>query len=238
VLCFAMDTSSRMRLRLIAVTSALLLAPAAPAAAAPVLDPLKACYQSLGEAEAQRETVQLRAHGFTPLATVDALIDGQPALTGGLVDAFGDVAASVKVPYQADGERTFVVTLTERGNPANTVTATALVSDLTVALRPKQARSSRRVRFRGRGFTGAGAVYGHYLYVAPDDTRRHRRTVRLGRPQEACGVFSARRRQIPIKRPRTGLWILQVDQQRDYDPQPDSARVEVEIRVTRTFRNP
>jgi hypothetical protein len=236
VLCLAMDTSSRMRL--IALTAALVLVPAASAAAAPMLDPLKPCYQSIGEAETQRETVVLRAHGFTPLAMVDVLINGQPALTGGTVDAFGDVQASVKVPYQEDGEAPFDVALVERGNPANSVSATALVSDLTVALRPKQARSSRRVRFRGRGFTGAGAVYGHYLYVRPDGTRRHRRTVRFGRPEQACGVFSVRRRQIPVRRPRTGLWILQVDQQRDYDPQPDSARVEVEIRVTRTFRTP
>jgi hypothetical protein len=94
------------------------------------------------------------------------------------------------------------------------------------------------VRFRGRGFTGAGAVYGHYLYVRADGTRRLRRTVRLARPEGSCGTFAVRRRQIPLRRPRTGLWILQVDQQRDFADQPDSAKVEVEIRVSRTFRNP
>jgi len=233
-----MDTSLRMRLRLIVATTVLLLAPAAPAAAAPVLEPLKACYQSLGQEPRQRETVDLRAHGFTPLATVDVLVDGQPALTGGTVDAFGDIRASVNVPYQADGERTFHVALVERGVPANTVTAMAMVSDLTVALRPKEARSSSRVRFRGRGFTAPSSIYGHYLLVRPDGTRRLRRTVRLARPAGPCGTFEVRRRQIPLHRPRTGLWVLQVDQQRDYAPDPASAKVEVEIRVTRTFRNP
>ena len=226
-----------MRLRLIVATSALLLGPIGSAAAAPVLEPLKPCYQSLGEDLRQRETIELRAHDFTPLGTVDVLIDGKPALTGGTVDAFGAIKASVSVPYQADGERTFSVTLTERENPANTVTATAMVSDLTVALRPKEARSSSRVRFRGRGFTGPSAVYGHYLQVRPDGTRRLRRTVRLARPAGTCGTFEVRRRQIPLQRPRTGLWVLQVDQQRDYAPDPASAKVEVEIRVTRTFRD-
>jgi hypothetical protein len=226
-----------MRPRLFLATLLLTLVTAAPAAAAPSLEPLKACYQSLGPAEAQRESMQLRGTGFTPLAILDVLVDGQPA-EAGQADAFGDMRAAVKVPHQDDGERSFTVTVTERGNAANTVSATTLVSDLTVELRPKEARSSRRVRFRGRGFTAPATVFGHYLFVRPDGTRNLRRTVRLSRPAAPCGTFEVRRRQIPLRRPRTGLWILQVDQQREYQPDPASAKVEVEIRVSRTFRKP
>lgn len=227
-----------MSLRLIAATGLATAALAAPAAAAPALDPLKPCYQSFGELREQRETVTVHGTGFTPMSLVDVLVDGRVELTGGQVDALGEVTARVSAPHQREGERPFTVTLAEQGNPANTASRSALVSQLTVALRPREAPSSQRVRIRGRGFTGPEAVYGHYLYVRPDGSRRHRRTVRFGRPAGTCGVFGVRRRQIPLRRPRTGLWVLQVDQQRDYAPEPASARVEVNIRVWRSFRTP
>jgi hypothetical protein len=53
-----------------------------------------------------------------------------------------------------------------------------------------------------------------------------------------CGVFRAKRKQIPVKRPATGDWLLQVDQQRRYAALPASNAQRVLIRVTETFKEP
>jgi hypothetical protein len=229
--------------RLIAVTALATGVWAAPASAAVTLQPLKPCYVSAAVEEEQREGIAIRGSGFTPMAAVDIYVDGVLALTG-QANVVGDVTATAKAPYQPNGQRTFTLTVAERANPANVVTVQPLVSALTVVLRPREANSSSRVRFRGRGFTATNPadrklpVFAHYLfYNRARDTRRHVKTVRLGRPQSACGTFSVRRRQIPIRRPRTGPWLLQVDQQRAYSPSPP-AKAEVEICVREVFREP
>ena len=225
--------------RLIAATALALALAAAPASAAATLEPLKPCYASAGTEEALREKVEIRGSGFTPTAVVDVLIDGVVVSTG-QVDAFGVIAnASVPAPYQQRGERPFQVTLQERPlatNPTGPQSATVAsrVTNLAVSLRPKRAKPSRRVRFRGRGFTADAPVYAHYVF-----NDKVRKTVRLARrPDGPCGTFKVKRRQIPIKRPRTGEWLLQVDQQRDYDAAPASNWVHVLIDVRRVFRKP
>jgi hypothetical protein len=90
------------------------------------------------------------------------------------------------------------------------------------------------VRFRGRGFTGPGAVYGHYL-----NRGRVRKTVKLARhPGAPCGTFSVKRRQIPVRKPRLGQWLLQIDQQRKYHRAPERGAIRVIIRVESVFTPP
>jgi hypothetical protein len=210
---------------------------AAPAAAQPTLEPLKRCYVSAQADASQREQIAIRATGFTPEAEVDVYIDAVLALSG-QANQVGDVIAWVNAPYQRQGQRPFTLTVAERGNPANVVSAQTLVSALTVALRPREAASHSRVQFRGRGFTADGPVYGHYLfYNRSKQTFRHKKTVRLGPSRGPCGTFKVRRRQIPIRRPRTGPWLLQVDQQRAYTQRPP-LKAEVEICVRRVFGEP
>ena len=48
----------------------------------------------------------------------------------------------------------------------------------------------------------------------------------------------ANEEQIPVKRPATGDWLLQVDQQRRYAALPASNAQRVIIRVTETFKEP
>jgi hypothetical protein len=60
--------------------------------------------------------------------------------------------------------------------------------------------------------------------------------VRMGTPTGVCGRFSARRRQIPV-RPRTGTWLVQFDQLRDWTNPPEDIFVQLQIRVFRTFRD-
>jgi hypothetical protein len=215
------------------MTVTLVLALAAPAAAAPSMDPLKPCYVAAGDASDQRERIHVHAVGFTPAATVDLLFDGQHYDTG-KADINGTVIADVPAPPQQFGQRPFTLTLQEIDNPDNFVTQTSLVTHLSVTLRPKRARPSRKVRFSGRGFTLDKPVYGHYVFGG-----KVRKTIKLShRHTPTCGTFHARRRQIPIHRPAVGDWTLQVDQQRRYSPHPESNVVPIFIRVRETFKTP
>jgi hypothetical protein len=208
----------------------------ASAAAATWTAPLARCYVSVGAAVQDRQIVTVGANGFTPLGPVDVLLDGQPAdaTDDGQPDPFfadpeGRVSAGVRAPYQPAGQRAFSLSVTERANPSISVTVTSQVTALAVALTPAEAPPSQRVRFTGRGFVKAASVWGHYLFRG-----KVRRTVRLShRPAEACGTFSVKRRQIPVVRPHTGRWILQVDQQKAYSRTPDSVFQRVKITVAR-----
>lgn len=215
--------------RLAAVAVAALLALPAAAQAA-TLQPLKRCYVSV--TETTREGIDVVGSGFTPGAFVDVSLDGQVQRTA-QADAVGNLPLQVlQAPHQPSRQRAFSVTAAERGNAANSVTLSSNVTALNLGIRPRRARPSNRVTFRGRGFTGAGRVYAHYLYKG-----RVRRTVTLKRrPNGPCGTFTARRRQIPVKRPGTGNWTLQVDQQRRYSRAPSSVFVRVSILVQRVFR--
>jgi hypothetical protein len=226
---------------LLAAALAALAALATSAGAAVWTAPPARCYVSVGPAPSDREIVPVSAAGFTALAPVDVLMDGQPAdaTDDGQPDPFyadpqGEVLARLRAPYQPAGERAFTLSAAEHGNPANGVSVTSKVTALTVELRPAQAPPSQRVRFTGRGFTKAAPVWGHYLFRG-----KVRRTVRLARrPGGDCGTFSVRRRQIPVVRPRIGKWTLQVDQQRSYAEAPDSVFVRITITVGRRIRTP
>jgi hypothetical protein len=207
----------------------------APAA---TLNPLKPCYVSVtqridGEPDQiTREGLDLAGSGFTPGAPVDVSFDGKLERTIA-ADAAGNLPAQqLPSPYRARGEGPFTLTAAEQGNPLNAVSLTSRTTALSLRLRPREARPGRRIRFSGRGFTDRRAVYAHYLYGG-----KVRKTVRLVRRiDNDCGTFSVRRRQIPIKRPRIGKWTLQVDQQRRYEPAPESVWVRVKIEVLVTQR--
>ena len=209
------------------------LALAAPAQAAVTMDPIKPCYVSDGDLPTQRETIRVHATGFTPQADLTLQIDNQ-TVDAGESDAFGAVTALVPAPFQGFGERPFTLSIFENQNPDNGSFKTSIVTNLGVTLRPKRAKPSRRIRFLGRGFTNDAPVFGHYVYGG-----KVRRTVRFARrPTLPCGVFRAKRKQIPVKHPATGNWLLQVDQQRRYATLPATNAQRVVIRVTETFREP
>jgi hypothetical protein len=220
--------------RLTAATALLLAVPAAAASAAPTLEPLSPCYASAGSEETQREAVPIRGSGFSPGAVVDILIDGQRVDTTAQVDVFGKLTGSVPAPYQKTGERPFTITVVETKAPTVTASVSSRVTNLAVTLRPSRAKPSRRVRYRGRGFMNDAPVFAHYVFNG-----KVRKTVRLARRSTGpCGTFSVKRRQIPIDRPRTGEWLVQVDQRRDYAAPPGTNWVHVLINVRRVFRAP
>jgi hypothetical protein len=207
-----------MSARIPAVTGALLVALLVPASAeaAVTIDPLKPCYVSAQTAAGpQTEGIAIRATGFLPNSTVDLSIDGQlvPGGQGLQTDPEGTLTlpSPVPAPFIAKGTREFPLTLTEVGNPANTATATAKTTALGVNVKPKRARPSRRVRFKGGGFTADKSVYAHYVFK-----NKVRKTVRMARKTGACGSWSARKPQIPVNDPKPGLWTVQFDQSKRY----------------------
>jgi hypothetical protein len=220
-----------------AVLTAAFAAPAAAQAATWTQAP-GACYVSAGEDPVNRQAVRIAASGFTPGARVDVIVDGAPADADGdgapdavMADLAGAVVGAVRAPHQPRGERSFTVTLSEHDIPANTVTATTRVTALHVGLRPKVAPPSSRVRFTGRGFVAGRKVWAHYVYRG-----KVRKTVRLAQSRGRCGTFTVRRRQVPITRPRTGEWTLQIDQQRAYAPAPETPVVWLLITIRPVIR--
>jgi hypothetical protein len=226
-----MDTS-RMTTRFVgAALAALALLPATAQAAA--LAPLKPCYISVTQPTGSKitEPLDLAGNGFTAGSLVDVSFDGRLDRTI-QADAAGNLPPQIlQSPYQAKGQGTFTLTAAERGNPANTVALPSRTTALTLKLKPKRARPSARIRFKGAGFTAQKAVWAHYLYKG-----KVRKTVRLvKRIKNPCGTFSAKRRQIPIKRPKLGVWRLQVDQQKRYSRAPAGVNVRADIKVQKVF---
>jgi hypothetical protein len=211
------------------VTAAALGAVALPATALAtpvVVHGPKGCYVTVDPSA--RETISLRATGFTPLSAVDLFYDGE-RVTSFDANPVGAVKVREQAPYKNRGERPLTLTLSEHLHPENAVTATTRVTALRVQLRPMRAATSDLIRFTGRGFTQPKAIWGHYLFHG-----RPQKTVRFAAgPATACGTFSVRRRQIPVEDPRPGVWTLQVDQQKHWSPKPKSVVVPVPITVRR-----
>jgi hypothetical protein len=214
--------SARMSARIPAVTGALLIALLVPASAQAVtIAPLKPCYVTAGTAAApQQEGVTIQAAGFTPNSTVTIAVDGQPIGQPGAppqefqTDPTGNLNLppnSVPAPFVETGTREFPITLTEVGNEANTATVTSKSTALGVSVKPKRARPSKRIRFKGSGFTGEKPVYAHYVFKS-----KLRKTVRMARKTGTCGAWSARKRQIPVNEPKPGLWTVQFDQSKRF----------------------
>ena len=213
-----------------AAVAALLVPQAAQAAA---LEGLQPCYRSVDEQT--RETVPVRGSGFTPGETVTVRIDGAVVAEGITVRTDGTVDGAVSAPFRARGERPFMLTVTEDDQTANTAGAASRVAALGMRLQPRRAKPSRKVRFLGRGFTDSDdrVVYAHYVRAG-----KLRKTVKLGVAQGPCGRIDVRRRQFPIRNPRVGKWILQVDNQPTYSAEPLSVLVRIPIDVKKDYARP
>lgn len=218
------DTVSRRFL----ITLAAVLATPASAAAAPVLTPLKLCYVSVQTSPLtfETETMRIGGYGFTPYSIVDVTVDGEVIVSGIQIGDNGQLpVGNLPAPVIALGERPFSVTAAERDDPEQTVTLGALVSELAVRVKPRQARPTQKVTFRGRGFTGPGAIYAHYSRKG-----KLRRTVKLAdAPSGPCGTFVARAPQFPF-RPQRGTWRVQIDQQRELSDEGPLIQLSIDVR--------
>jgi hypothetical protein len=210
--------------RALAGSGALAVSLAVPAAAqaVPAIAPLKPCYVTAETAAGpQSEGIDIKATGFVPNSKVRLAIDGA-VVTGGealQIDGFGQLGMAqalppVPAPFINHGSRSFTVSLTQTDNPVNVATATAKSTGLGVYVKPKTAKPGHRIRIWGRGFTAVQPIWAHYVRKG-----KLRKTVRMARRPGECGSFDVHRRQIPIRKPRTGRWIVQFDQSEQYvDP--------------------
>jgi hypothetical protein len=204
-----------------AVAGALLLALAAPATAqaVPSIEPLRPCYATAGTVkDPQQEPVIVRAQGFTAHSKVNLTLNGKPIRGGeGLQVNEQGLLTLDKFEFPAPLARKgapqpFEVRIVEQDNPANVATAVAQTVRLDVAMRPRSARPSTKVRFKGSGFLTEGRpVFAHYLYRG-----KLRRTVRLSATTGPCGTWKARAAQIPVRNPGLGRWRVQFDQSKRY----------------------
>jgi hypothetical protein len=217
--------------RSIAVAASVLagsLAAAAAAQSPPTVAPLLPCYVTAGPDVTQRELVNIDAQNLTKNGTATVAIDGAVIQNDAAIDPMGALRGSVPAPFQASGQRLFTLSITDNTNPGLAVSAQSLVSAIDVKVRPANARPSRRVGFHGRGFTKGPAVYAHYLRKG-----KLRKTVLLATPTGPCGTFAVRRRLLPVRRPKTGRWIVQIDHDRSWSRTP-SVSVQLTIDVTRS----
>ena len=205
------------------VTGSMLLTPSG-ALGAITAAPLKPCYVSV--AEGRTEPVDVVAAGFAAGAGVDVRVDGQMVATT-RSSATGGVAIRVPAPHRPRGERSFAIELAEHDRPAAAIVLRSRVTALRVRLRTSGTEPRGVVSWIGRGFTGAGPVFAHYVRDG-----RSSRTQRLSAPRGACGSFRVRRRQFPFS-PSQGRWIIQIDQQRRYAPLPASPFVRLAVSVRR-----
>ena len=232
-----------MSLRTLAVPGALLIALlialAAPTAARAqaTIDPLaQSCYVTT---DTEGERIVIAARGFTPNSLVDLAFDGEivPDGSGLQTDANGEIGVLsplvVPAPFIPSGSARFTITLTQQDNPANVATATARHTALGVSVKPQRARPSSRIRFKGSGFTQDKPVYAHYVFGG-----ELRKTVKMSGDPGACGQWRKRARQIPVRNPATGIWIVQFDQLKRYRKPSSSfpsVFVQLRIQVTRIF---
>ncbi len=230
-----------MLLRSLFVAAAIAALAAAPASAEPVLNDLKPCY--VAAQEEQREPVLVEGAGFTPTKMVDIYIDdiwqAEPT-----IDLEGGLSGTVNAPFIEEGERPFTLRVSERetttGGATNSVTKVSRVTRLSVTQSPSKAATRERVRFRGRGFTdpvqdgipsSLRPVYAHYVFAG-----QSQKTVRLGVPNGPCGKFSVKKRQFPFKHsPRRGVWTIQFDQERAYNPKA-AVRYSLTVRVRKAVK--
>jgi hypothetical protein len=178
---------------------------------------LKRCYVSASPMET--EPVQVNTSGWMAFAPIDVFVN-DVAKTTAEADANGTLVGSTSAPYQATGQSMFTLRLTQHATQANpgvqpTLVATAKVTALEVSQSPAKSSTSQKVRFRGRGFTDlTQPIYAHYLLDG-----KSRATVLIGKPRFACGTFSARKRQFPMRKPHVGIWTIRFDQANAYSPQ-------------------
>jgi hypothetical protein len=226
-----------MPFRIHALAGALLVALAVPAAAqaVPTIEPLKPCYVTAGTAaDPKGEGVEIHAQGFDPNSKVDmtlngAFFEGSQGLQVGETGLLE--LKEFPAPFVSSGTQPFTVTLTQQGKPEHTVTATPLATRLALQIKPRRARPSQRIRFKGRGFTAEKPVYAHYVF---DGKQRAR--VRMARRTGECGAWSVRKPQFPMRHPEPGRWIVQFDQSKRYrngnSGKLNTVFVRVEITVT------
>ena len=200
-----------MNARSTALTAALVLAAAVPAAAsAAQIQVDQACYQD------STGTVEVTGNGFDPGQPYSVLLDGKSLGNGGdKVGADGAIRGSFQTPeLDRQAVHAYTLTVTQGANaPTTRFSVTPFFADFNPGSgNPKKLR----VRFKVFGFGLVDAnpiVYLHY--VRPNG--KLKRTIKIGRAQGVCGTIkrTPRRKLFPF-RASSGHWHLQFDTHKRY----------------------
>ena len=198
------------------------IALATPAAAgAATLDAGKSCYFN-------NDLARLSGTGFAPDSQITFTVNGKPLRTTVRSDSAGDVLVRYDPP-RTETERELVIRATDsEGTSARTTVF--VTRKRRVTANPDSAPNVRtwEAVFRLFGF-GLGKAFIHY--VNPSGV--HKKDVRLGRLRGPCGrLKTEKRRVMPFRNPQFGVWKLQFDTRREYDPDTARKRV-IPVRVYR-----
>ena len=206
--------------RLLSLSIGVGLLLAAPgAASAATLDAGKACYFN-------NNVARLSGSGFAPDSPITFTANGNQIGQSVTSDSAGDVLVRYE-PRRTDTEREVVIRATD--SEATSASTTIFVSKRRkVTADPDHAANVRtwRAVLRLFGF-GQGRAFIHY--INPNGT--HKKNVRLGRLRGPCGrLKTEKRRVMPFRNPQFGVWHLQFDTHRRYDPDRTNKRV-IPVRV-------
>jgi len=214
--------------RLLALTSATVLAGVGLPAAAPAqsLTTTEPCPRYVpGEA-----TFPVAVSGFTPSTPVRFTTADGALVGSGVTDAAGNFAGALPAPtLRANRTRQdVVVTATDLRGVTAPPLAVSVVR-FTVDL-PRRARPRSRVRFRALGFPTGSTVYLH--------VRRSGRTLgsfRIGTAEGACGTAERRLRYMPLRSYRTGSYDYVFQPSARYD-RAAAPTFRGRVLIFRTFR--
>jgi hypothetical protein len=208
--------------RLLTLSIGIGLVLAAPgAAAAATLDAGKSCYYN-------NDSARLSGSGFAPDSTISFSVNGRTINQTVTSDAAGDVLVRYE-PRHTDTERKVVIRATDdEGTSARTTITVTRKRRVTATPDSAPNVETWRAVLRLFGF-GAGRAFIHYR----NPNGVHKKTVRLGRLRGPCGRLETdKRRVMPFDNPQFGLWRLQFDTHRHYDPDRKRKRV-IPVRVYR-----
>jgi len=197
----------RVTLLLLLVACAVARAPAAQAA---TLTVDRGCVRPA-------QPIGFAATGFAADETVRLLL-GTEFVDSFAVGADGSFAGRFQAPGLGDLPR-LSRALTLTNDYGTTAAANVIVTDVGVAMKPVTARPATKVTFRPFGFVEGGTLYAHYALTVSDTVHRLVRTVRLGALQGPCGDGLFKVRQLPLSRPRSGVYEIQFDTSKGYHRQ-------------------
>ena len=191
------------------------------AAAAATLDAGKSCYFN-------NNLAQLSGSGFAPNSPIEFTVNGRRINQNVTSDAAGEVFVRYD-PARTRTERKLLIRATD-SEDTSAQTTIYVTAKRRVTADPDSSPNVRtwRAVIRLFGF-GRGRAFIHY--INPND--RHKKTVRLGRLRGPCGRLKTdKRRVMPFRNPQFGIWHLQFDVRRRYDPDTRRSRV-IPVRVFR-----
>jgi len=97
--------------------------------------------------------------------------------------------------------------------------ATFSVTPTGATQKPAYPKPTGKVTLDAYGFVEGGALYAHYVHHPTDVKYTLNKTVALGKLTGACGNLKKKVAALPVKKPKPGVWIVQVDNRKAYKKQ-------------------